>query len=219
MCLRVERDALMPHPPNIDLKKVRSDYRARKAPEVLEIHARQFLMVDGAGDPNTSEEYRQAVGALYPLAYGLRAAVKKATGDAYVVMPLEGLWWAEDMEDFHTANKSNWRWTMMISLPDAVTSSMVEETLPMVIRKKQLAAGERVRVEPFTEGTVAQVLHIGPYAAEGCTIASLHQFIAEEGYGLHGKHHEIYLSDPRKTDPSKLRTILRQAARKATRET
>lgn len=199
---------------SIDLKKVYSDYRARKAPEIVEIPARRYLMIDGAGDPNTAAEYRQAVETLYPLAYGLRAAVKKASGDAYVVLPLEALWWAEDMADFTTRNKSNWLWTAMIGLPDAVTDAMVKETVPAVIEKKRLAAGERVRVERFAEGTVGQVLHVGPYSAEGPTIAALHSFIEERGYVLSGKHHEIYLSDPRKADPAKLRTILRQPARR-----
>ena len=201
---------------SIDLKKVRGDYTAHKTPDIVEIPTRQFLMIDGAGDPNTAEEYRHAVEALYPLAYGLRAAVKKATGDAYVVLPLEALWWAQDMRDFNTADKSNWLWTAMIGLPDAVTPAMVDETLPAVTKKKQLVVGERVRVEHFTEGTTAQILHIGPYAAEEPTIATLHQFIADNGYVLDGKHHEIYLSDPRKADPSKLRTIIRQPARMAT---
>ncbi len=130
-------------------------------------------------------------------------------------MPLEGLWWAEDMRDFNTADKSNWLWTAMIGLPEAVTSAMVEETLPRVTKEKQLVAGERVRVARFNEGTAAQILHIGPYAAEEPTIATLHQFIADNGYQLSGKHHEIYLSDPRKADPSKLRTIIRQPFRMA----
>ncbi|NNF53271.1 MAG: hypothetical protein HKN03_02405 [Acidimicrobiales bacterium] len=194
----------------IDLRKVRSEYTAKKTPEIVEIPTRQFLMIDGAGDPNTADEYRHAIEALYPLAYALRAEVKTASGDAYVVMPLEGLWWAEDMRDFHTDDKSNWLWTAMIGLPDAVTSAMVQDTLPAVTKKKQLVAGDRVRVAQFAEGRAAQVLHIGPYAAEAPTIEALHQFIARTGYQLSGKHHEIYLSDPRRADPWKLRTIIRQ---------
>ncbi len=195
---------------SVDLKKLRGDYSPKEIPEIVEIPARQFLMIDGAGDPNTAEEYRHAIEALYPLAYALRAALKQASGVAYVVMPLEGLWWAEDMQDFSAADKSNWLWTSMIGLPEAVTSSMIEETLPRVTKEKNLVAGERVRVAQFNEGTAAQILHIGPYAAEEPTIAALHQFIADNGYQLSGKHHEIYLSDPRKTDPAKLRTIIRQ---------
>ena len=167
-------------------------------------------MIDGAGDPNTSAEYVDAVEALYPIAYGLRAAVKAATGDAFVVMPLEGLWWAEDMNEFDPADKSNWLWTMMICLPDAVTEAMADETIAAVTAKKNLRAGERVRVERFAEGHAAQVLHVGAYVDEGPTIESLHVFIAEQGGRLCGTHHEIYLSDPRKAAAEKLRTIIRQ---------
>jgi hypothetical protein len=167
-------------------------------------------MIDGAGDPNTSAEYRDAVEALYPIAYGLRAAVKEATGDAYVVMPLEGLWWAEDMTRFRVDDKTDWLWTAMICVPEAVTDDVAAAVLPATIAKKRLEAGPKARVETFTEGPAAQILHIGPYAAEAPTIAALHRFIGESGCRLAGKHHEIYLSDPRKTDPAKLRTIIRQ---------
>jgi len=196
---------------NIDLKKTyREHYRANTSPNVVDVPARQFLMIDGAGDPNTSPAYVDAVQALYPLAYGLRAAVKAATGDAYTVMPLEGLWWTEPMSDFDPADKSNWLWTMMICLPDAVTSAMVDEVLPAVTAAKDLKSGAKVRVETFTEGTAVQILHIGPYADEAPNIDKLHRFIDDNGYSLTGKHHEIYLSDPRKSDPAKLRTIIRQ---------
>lgn len=196
---------------SIDLKKTyREHYKAKATPTVVDVPSRHFLMIDGAGDPNTSPEYVEAVQALYPLAYGLRAAVKAATGDAYTVMPLEGLWWAEDMAEFDAADKSNWLWTMMICLPDAVTASMADEVLPKVTASKKLKSGALVRVEEYTEGKAAQVLHVGPYADEGPTIAGLHDFITEQGGRLTGKHHEIYLSDPRKSAPEKLRTIIRQ---------
>lgn len=194
----------------IDLKKIWGDYNAAKTPELINIPSRKFLMIDGAGDPNVAVEYRQAIETLYPLAYGLRAAVKQATGDAYVVMPLEALWWADDMADFAAGNKSKWKWTAMIALPDAVTAYLVDTVLPVVITKKQLVAGELVRVQTFSEGPVAQVHYVGPYDEEGPTIAALHQLIAESGGTLAGKHHEIYLSDSRKTNPAKLRTVIRQ---------
>lgn len=199
---------------SIDLKKVLSDYTARATPEIVEIPERQYLMVDGTGDPNTADDYRHAIEALYPIAYGLRAAHKKVTGDAYVVMPLEALWWADDMDDLISANKSKWSWTAMIGLPDAMAAEMIDNTVPEVIAKKRLVAGGRVRVERFAEGTTAQVLHVGPYDDEGPVITALHEFIADQGYRLHGTHHEIYLSDPRKAHPSKLRTIIRQPARR-----
>ncbi len=196
---------------SIDLKKTYCEhYRAKPAPSVVEVPARPFLMIDGSGDPNTSPEYAAAIQALYPLAYGLRAAVKGATGDAYTVMPLEGLWWTEDMRDFDSDDKSNWLWTAMICLPDAVTPAMVDEVLPAVTADKNLTSGAKARVETFTEGTAVQILHVGPYADEAPTIDKLHRFIVDNGYAFSGKHHEIYLSDARKVDPAKLRTIIRQ---------
>ena len=196
---------------SIDLKKTyRNHYRAKATPEVVEVPTRRFLMIDGAGDPNTSAEYANAIEALYPLAYGLRAAVKSATGDAYTVMPLEGLWWVENMAEFDPADKSNWQWAAMICVPEIVTPAMADEILPQVTARKDLIAGSKARVETYAEGQAAQVLHVGPYSEEAPTIAALHAFIAEQGGRLTGRHHEIYLSDARKTDPAKLRTIIRQ---------
>ncbi len=196
----------------IDLKKVHKEHYSAKVsmPAVVNVPSRLFLLIDGQGDPNTSSEYRDAVQALYPIAYGLRAAVKAATGDAYVVMPLEGLWWTEDMSDFDADDKANWQWTALICLPDAVTPSMAQQVLPAVTKKKRLSAGHKARVERFEEGEAAQILHVGPYDTEGPTIAMLHDFITASGNVLSGRHHEIYLSDPRKTEPADLRTIIRQ---------
>ena len=196
---------------SIDLKRTyRGHYTATRAPANVDVPSRPFLMIDGHGDPNTGREYREAIEALYPIAYGLRAAIKAETGDAYTVMPLEGLWWVPDMADFDPIDKSNWSWTAMICLPDAVTDEMAASVIPAVTAKKDLAAGPRARVEHFAEGVAAQVLHIGPYADEAPTITELHQFIASNGHQLAGKHHEIYLSDARRVDPSRLRTIIRQ---------
>ena len=195
---------------SIDLKKTYPEYSAAREPEIVDVATRPFLMIDGAGDPGTSPQYTESVEALYPIAYGLRAAVKEETGDAYVVMPLEGLWWAEDMAVFGTDDKSDWLWTLMICLPEAVTDEMAAEVLPAVTNRKKLAAGSRVRFESYSEGPSAQVLYLGPYADEAPTIAHLHSFIHDNGYELAGRHHEIYLSDPRKTDATKLRTIIRQ---------
>lgn len=196
----------------VDLKKVYKEHYSAEAgtPVLVDVPARPYLMIDGAGDPNTVDAYREALEAIYPLAYGLRAAIKVRTGDAYAVMPLEGLWWVPNKERFSLDDRSDWLWTAMICLPDAVTDAMAEEVLPAVTAKKHLAAGTKARVEHFGDGTAAQVLHIGPYANEAPTIAALHRYIADHGYAFAGKHHEIYLSDPRKGDPAKLRTIIRQ---------
>ena len=197
---------------SIDLKKVyREHYTARVGkPALVEVPSRPFLMIDGQGDPNTAPEYADAVAALYPLAYGLRAAIKKETGDGYTVMPLEGLWWVDDMSTFSVERKGEWKWTMMICQPDVVTADLAAEVLPEVTAKKGLASGHKVRFEVYEEGRAAQVMHIGPYAEEEPTIAGLHEFIAEQGLLRSGLHHEIYLGDPRKADPAKLKTIIRQ---------
>lgn len=196
---------------NIDLKKTyRDHYSAKRTPTVVDVPSRPFLMIDGHGDPNTAQEYRDAIEALYPIAYGLRSAIKSATGDAYTVMPLEGLWWVADMSEFDPADKSNWLWTAMICLPDVVTDAMAAEVLPTVTAAKNLVAGPKARVERFAEGTAAQILHVGPYADEAPAINELHEFIMGDGHRLAGKHHEIYLSDARRVDPAKLRTIIRQ---------
>jgi hypothetical protein len=197
---------------SIDLKKeYREHYTARVGtPALVEVPARPFLMIDGEGDPNTSAEYAAAVAALYPLAYGLRAAIKKTTGDGYTVMPLEGLWWADDMSQFSVDRKSDWKWTMMICQPDLVTPDLAAQVMPGVIAAKELAAGPKVRLEIYEEGAAAQIMHVGPYADEVPTIQLLHEFIAAEGLRPARKHHEIYLGDPRKSDPAKLKTIIRQ---------
>jgi hypothetical protein len=197
---------------SIDLKReYRGHYRARVGkPALVEVPARSFLMVDGAGDPNTSQEYADAVAALYPIAYGIRAAIKKETGDGYTVMPLEGLWWADDMATFLRSDKSEWKWTMMICQPDPATVEMAAAVIPDVTARKELASGDKVRFDVYEEGRAAQVMHIGPYADEAPTIAMLHQFIEDQGLERSGLHHEIYLGDPRRTDPAKLKTIIRQ---------
>ena len=125
-------------------------------------------------------------------------------------MPLEGLWWTPDMATFSTDDKSQWDWTMMIVVPEPVTAEVVEDARASAARKHPLASLDRVRLERFAEGRCAQVLYVGPYSAEGPTIAALHAFIAANGCALSGKHHEIYLGDPRRAAPDKLRTIVRQ---------
>ena len=197
---------------SIDLKKTYRDHYAARVgkPALAEVPPRPYLMIDGKGDPNTSQDYADAIGSLYPIAYGLRAAIKKVTGDGYAVMPLEGLWWADEMSTFSVDEKGSWKWTMMICQPELVTPDLATEVIPAVIQSKKLVAGERVRFATYGDGLSAQVMHVGPYAAEAPTIELLHEFIATEQLALSGKHHEIYLGDPRKADPSKLKTIIRQ---------
>lgn len=197
----------------IDLKKQFGTLYAPKAgtPVMVQVPSQAFLMIDGQGDPNTSPVYQEAVQALFSLSYALKFKVKKgAQAVDYGVMPLEGLWWADDPSAFAAGDRSAWLWTMMILQPPFVTAALIEETLAEVSRKKPLAALDRIRFEPFEEGRCAQVLHVGPFTAEGATIEALHAFIAASGASLRGKHHEIYLSDIQKADPAKWKTILRQ---------
>ena len=182
-----------------------------RAASVVDVPAMTFLMVDGKGDPNTSREYAEAIEALYSVAYTLKFMIKLGPNPVdYSVMPLESLWWSDDVNDFFTGNKDNWQWTAMIMQPEHVTRELFEEAVQQAERKKQLPALRKLRLEEFREGPSAQIMYVGPYSAEGPTIASLHDAITEKGYELSGKHHEIYLGDPRRTAPDKLRTVIRQ---------
>jgi len=181
---------------------------------VVDVPPMNFLMIDGHGDPNTAQEYKDAIEALYAVAYKLKFMSKKEKGMDYIVPPLEGLWWVENMEEFTTEDKSAWDWTMMIMQPESVTQEMFEEALKEVEKKKDPPALSRLRLETYHEGPSVQIMHIGPYDAEGPTIARMHAFIDENGYEPAGKHHEIYLGDPRKVAPERLKTVLRQPVSK-----
>jgi hypothetical protein len=188
-------------------------YRARETPELVEVPEFSFLMVDGRGDPNTSTRFQEAVQALYSVSYGLKFQLKRANGVDYRVSPLEGLWWSDDLTCFVNEDKSSYEWTLMIRQPQEVTPALLVETVAAVEQKKRRPALPDLRLEPFAEGLAAQVLHLGPYAAEGPTIENLHAFIPERGLSFDGhtqKHHEIYLGDPRRSAPERLKTIIRQ---------
>lgn len=192
-------------------------YRATRTPELVEVPALRFLCIDGHGDPNTSPDYAEAVQALYAVSYAAKFAVRRAGGADFKVSVLEGLWSAEDFGTFLSGAKDQWDWTMMIRQPDSVTDDLVARLAAEVAAKKGLPAAERLRLETFEEGPAAQVLHVGPYADEGPTIARLHEFIHEHGFTFDGyreRHHEIYLGDPRRAAPERLRTIIRQACRR-----
>jgi hypothetical protein len=196
----------------VDFKRELSDlYAPGHEPSLVRVPELAFLMVDGDGDPNTAPEYQAAVEALYAVAYAAKFAVKRAVGGIdFGVMPLEGLWWVSDMSKFKLEDKSNWSWTAMIMQPEPVTAGIVQLARKKAAEKKSLPALESLRFERFDEGLSAQVMYRGPYADEGQTIARLHEFIAEQAHTPRGKHHEIYLSDPRRTSPEKLRTVIRQ---------
>ncbi|MCG8603911.1 GyrI-like domain-containing protein [bacterium] len=183
---------------------------SKKEVTVVDVPQMIFLMIDGKGDPNT-EDYQSAVETVFSVSYALKFMIKKSETDIdYTVMPLEGLWWADDMSDFTTGNCDAWLWTAMIMQPEYVTRPLFEEAKAQVAKKKYLPLLGDLRLTKFHEGKAAQIMHIGPYSEEGPTIEKIHNLISEHGGELCGKHHEIYLSDPRKTAPEKLKTILRQ---------
>ncbi len=197
----------------IDFKKrLKQLYSApAKAPVIVEVPPMNFIMIDGAGDPNTSVEFQQALEALFSTSYALKFMIKKSPlAIDYGVLPLEGVWWADDMASFTAGDKASWKWTLMIMQPEYVTPELFQQALEQAGKKKELPAFGRLRFESFHEGLSAQVLHVGPFAEEGPTIERLHRFILENRYSRMGKHREIYLSDLRRTAPEKLKTILRQ---------
>ena len=179
--------------------------------EVVEVPEMQFLMVDGHGNPNTVPAYREAVETLYAVAYKIKFSSKKLLNRDYVVPPLEGLWWAEDMDTFLTRDKDAWDWTMMIMQPDWISTEMFAEGCAAAEKANQPPALSRLRLASYREGLSVQIMHIGSYDDEGPVLAKLHnEFLPGNGYVETGKHHEIYLGDPRKTKPENLKTILRQ---------
>lgn len=178
---------------------------------LFDVPQMNFLMVDGEGDPNTAKSFSNAIEALYPLAYTLKFMVKKGDmGVDYGVLPLEALWWADDMTAFTTGNKDAWKWTLMIMQPEFITLKMVKEATEEVTRKKKPVALPLLRFESFREGKAAQIMHIGPFSEERSTIEKVHLFIEDNGSQRIGKHHEIYLSDIRRAAPEKWKTIVRQ---------
>jgi hypothetical protein len=203
----------------IDFKK---EYKflfaaSAKQPQVVEVPPFKYLMVDGTGDPNTAPEFAEKIQALYGLAYTMKFMLKQDGYGAveYVVPPLSGLWCAEDITAFHEGRKNEYLWTLMIMQPDAVTPELLEKAKTKVATKKEAApSAGQVRLDVLREGPAVQILHIGSYSTEGPTIARLHDFMKENGYTFNGRHHEIYLGDPRRCQPEKLKTIIRQPVKK-----
>lgn len=178
---------------------------------VVDVPPMTYFMIDGQGDPNTSQAFQDAVETLYAVSFGLKMPFKKTHPDLdYVVPPLQGQWHAEDMARFSMDAKKDWLWTLMIAIPGFVPVAEARAAIDAVARKRHPPAIERVRVDSLHEGTCVQTMHLGPYDAEPPLIARMHEWIAQEGCALAGKHHEIYLSDARRVAPEKLRTILRQ---------
>lgn len=205
----------------MDKYDVKKAYRKLYAPPskeftVVDVPEFRYIAVDGRGDPNTSPAYASAIEALYGVAYTLKFASKNTLGHDFVVGPLEGLWRADDPSAFLTRRKDEWEWTLMINQPDWITDAMVRSAIDTVATKKDNAALDDVRVLTLAEGTCVQTLHIGPYDDEAPTLHRLHNsYFPEHGLTFNGEHHEIYLSDARRTAPAKLKTILRQPVKPA----
>jgi hypothetical protein len=204
----------------IDFKKSMKELFAPspKVFSLVEVPPLQFLMIDGEGrpDPDMRTAYAQALAALYPMAYKLKFLSKKTLDRDYVVPPLQALWWADDMSVFVTGDKDQWKWTVMIMQPEWIGEEHVEEVRQVVATSADLPALPRLRLEAYDEGKAVQIMHIGPYSEEGPTLKKLHDdYIPQNGFVENGHHHEIYLGDPRKTAPEKLKTILRQPVRLA----
>ena len=196
-----------------DFKRSLDAYRAKRGEfRIVEVPDLQYLMIDGHGDPNTAPAYAEAIAALYPVAYKMKFASKRDIGRDYVVMPLEGLWWANDMEAFTTArDKSRWDWTLMIMVPDWIDQRIFDAAVAQAGAKDRPARLGDIRLESLSEGRCVQTLHLGSFDDEADVLARLHhEFLPDHGLLLAGKHHEIYLSDFRKVAPERLRTILRQ---------
>lgn len=210
----------------LDLKKDLKEFYqpSAKKPVIIRVPRFQFAMIDGAIEkgegPGTSPAFRESMMALYGLSYTLKFASKlrKTNPIDYPVMALEGLWWVEDGH-FDITVKDNWHYTVMMLQPGHITQEMFDEAREQVRKKgRDSAALSKARLEYFEEGLCVQMMHIGPYATEPATIEVMRTFAAENGYrdrvGPNGKHHEIYLGDPRKADPAKLKTVLRHPLEK-----
>ena len=200
----------------VDFKKKLKELYQPNAKNVVavDVPEMQFLMVDGMGSPGDSKEYQDALAVLYPVAFKTKF-LSKAKGKDYVVPPLEGLWWADNMDDFTEGKRDKWKWTMMIMQPEWITQEIVDEAIEITKEKKPELSEllPKLRLENYREGKVAQIMHIGPYSEEGPTVQKVHDFIKKEGgkfKGHNNKHHEIYLSDPRKANPATMKTVIRQ---------
>ncbi|GAA1805483.1 GyrI-like domain-containing protein [Agromyces neolithicus] len=201
-----------------DLKRAHRDLYAPSAKDfaVVDVPAMNYLAVDGSGDPNRSTAYADAVETLFGVAYAVKFRSKRGLGRDFVVGPLEGLWRAEDPAAFVTRDKASWSWTMLIAQPEWITEALVGEAVAAVRAKGEKSALDRLRLERLHEGASAQILHVGSYDDEAPTLARLHdEWMPQHGLTFNGDHHEIYLSDARRTAPAKLRTVLRQPVRPA----
>lgn len=199
----------------VDLKKVQKELFNVKVGEFKKVYCDKayYIALDGEGDPNNNEEYLKKIGALYKIAYKVKMAYKE-DGKDFVVMPLSGLWWSENYNDFIEDNKDGWKWTMMTQLPEFVKEDDIELKKQEVLKEELGEYIEDIRYIEYSEGDAYETLYVGHYSEEGETVRKLHETILRNEHKIRGKHHEIYLSDPRKTEPAKLKTIIRQPVSK-----
>jgi len=192
-------------------KKLKHLYKpTAKKVEIVNVPKMNYLLVDGVGEPG-NQAFQDAIEALFGLSYTLKFMIKKSELQIdYGVLPLEGLWWADDMSQFSVDNKADWKWTLMIMQPEYITKKRVHQASNQLEQKKNPTALSKIRFEAIKEGQVAQIMHIGPFSEEGPTVEKVHAFIKDNNKKLTGKHHEIYLSDIRKAAPENLKTIIRQ---------
>ncbi len=203
-------------PAKLDLfQQHKADYAMPKTPALVTVGPATYLAIDGAGDPN-GPGFAEAVGALYGMAWTIKMRKKFDEGVEYKVAPLEALWWRAGGDPIVAGGPApDWRWTALIRTPEFICVGDLETAAAELKRKGKAPGAERVRLELLAEGDCVQVLHIGPYSAETATIEAMHAFAAAQGRTLRGRHHEIYLSDPRRVPPERLRTIIRQPVARA----
>ncbi|MBP1651524.1 MAG: hypothetical protein H6Q26_1681 [Bacteroidetes bacterium] len=199
----------------LDLTKTYKElYTATSKPALLFVPPGHYLSIEGQGDPN-GEHFAACTQALYTGAYGIKMHYKKMELD-FVVCKLEGLWWVNDVENYKDFNevmqipRDQWHWQLLIRMPDFINKNDVKNILKRAYQKKPIQYFNQVYLQTLAEGQSIQILHTGPYATEPVSLQLLHDFMKEKGLTWNGRHHEIYLSDPRKTAPEKLKTILRQ---------
>ncbi|MFC9919598.1 GyrI-like domain-containing protein [Agromyces binzhouensis] len=202
-----------------DVKRAHRELYAPSAKDfvLVDVPPMQYLAVDGHGDPNTTPAYAEAVEALFGVAYAVKFASRRTVGRDFAVAPLEGLWWADDPGAFAANDRTAWNWTMLIAQPDWIDEAAVGAAVDATRAKGRGSPSiNALRLTRVTEGRSAQIMHLGPFADEAPTLARLHhEWMPQHGLAFNGPHHEIYLSDPRRTAPEKLRTVLRQPVRKA----
>lgn len=195
------------------VKQDKALYTAKTEAEVIEVPGMFYLMYDGQGMPEDNPEFQQAFNALYGIAYTIKFMPKKGDNPPgyrdFKVPPPEGLWWMEGGRQFDMSRPEAWRWTLMIRVPEFVTPQVVDTAIAEMIIKKHDDVYKKVRLERLDEGMAVQLMHIGPYDAEAASLAKMDQLAEQLGLSYHGKHHEIYFGDPRRTEPEKLRTLLR----------